>query len=168
MSKTIATISRYSGMQISHFEGWSIILFRSGSKALCRLLLKVKAGTQPGGVQESRTGAVCCASHLRSTPMSWWRRSSSWRSAVMCRLCVRVLIWDYPMIFNTERELPPIYGLSWKPHRRVRVRYDNTHPVAGSHHQEVVARRVLWRSRSDLTSLGHLRSQAGRCETQGG
>jgi hypothetical protein len=58
------------------------------------------------------------------------------------------------MIFNTERELPPIYGLSWKPHPRVRVRYDNTHPVAGSHHQEVVARRVLWRSRSDLTSAG--------------
>ncbi len=34
------------------------------------------------------------------------------------------------MLFDTERELPPIYGLSWKPHRRVRVRYDNTHPVS--------------------------------------
>jgi phospholipase D1/2 len=52
---------------ISRFEGWSIILFGSDSKALCRLPFsrKVKAGTQRGGVQGSRTGAVCCASHLR-------------------------------------------------------------------------------------------------------
>lgn len=72
----------------------------------------------------------------------------------MCRLCVRVLIWDYPMIFDTERELPPIYGLSWKPHRRVRVRYDNTHPVAGSHHQRVVVidDRVAFCGDLDLTS----------------
>lgn len=53
-------------------------------------------------------------------------------------LDVRILIWDYPMIFGTEREFPPLYGLGWKPHRRVRLRYDNTHPVAGSHHQKVV------------------------------
>src|SRR5215470_12580284 len=54
------------------------------------------------------------------------------------RLEVRVLIWDYPMIFGTDREFPPIYGLGWTPHRRVRVRYDNTHPFTGSHHQKVV------------------------------
>lgn len=51
---------------------------------------------------------------------------------------VRVLIWDYPMIFGTDREFPSVYGLGWKPHRRVRVRYDNTHPVTGSHHQKVM------------------------------
>jgi phosphatidylserine/phosphatidylglycerophosphate/cardiolipin synthase-like enzyme/uncharacterized membrane protein YdjX (TVP38/TMEM64 family) len=53
-------------------------------------------------------------------------------------LDVRVLIWDYPMIFGTDREFPSVYGLGWKPHRRIRVRYDNTHPVAGCHHQKVV------------------------------
>jgi phosphatidylserine/phosphatidylglycerophosphate/cardiolipin synthase-like enzyme/uncharacterized membrane protein YdjX (TVP38/TMEM64 family) len=53
-------------------------------------------------------------------------------------LDVRVLIWDYPMVFGTEREFPPVYGLGWKPHRRVRIRYDNTHPVAGCHHQKIV------------------------------
>jgi len=51
---------------------------------------------------------------------------------------VRVLIWDYPMIFGTDREFPSVYGLGWKPHRHVRVRYDNTHPVTGSHHQKLV------------------------------
>jgi len=54
------------------------------------------------------------------------------------RLQVRVLIWDYPMIFGTDREFPPIYGLGWTPHRRVKVRYDNTHPVAACHHQKIV------------------------------
>ena len=53
-------------------------------------------------------------------------------------LNVYVLDWDYPMIFGTDREFPPMYGLGWKPRRRVHLRYDNTHPVASSHHQKVV------------------------------
>ncbi|HEY6644761.1 VTT domain-containing protein [Povalibacter sp.] len=51
---------------------------------------------------------------------------------------IHILIWDYPMIFGMDREWAPIYGLGWKPHRRVHFRYDNTHPVGGSHHQKVV------------------------------
>src|SRR5258706_3061041 len=53
-------------------------------------------------------------------------------------LQIHILDWDYPMIFGTDREFPPIYGMSWKPHRRVHFRYDNTHPTAGSHHQKIV------------------------------
>jgi phospholipase D1/2 len=53
-------------------------------------------------------------------------------------LKVHVLDWDYPMLYGTDREIPPIYGLGWKPHRRVQVTYDNTHPVGGSHHQKIV------------------------------
>lgn len=53
-------------------------------------------------------------------------------------LQVHVLIWDYPMIFGIDRELPPHYGFGWSPRRRVRFRYDNTHPLAGSHHQKIV------------------------------
>jgi phosphatidylserine/phosphatidylglycerophosphate/cardiolipin synthase-like enzyme/uncharacterized membrane protein YdjX (TVP38/TMEM64 family) len=69
-------------------------------------------------------------------------------------LDVRVLIWDYPMIFATDREFPPIYGLGWKPHRRVRIRYDNTQPVAGSHHQKVVVidDRIAFCGGLDLTA----------------
>jgi len=51
---------------------------------------------------------------------------------------IHVLIWDYPMIFGLDREWAPIIGLGWKPRRRVHFRYDNTHPVGGSHHQKLV------------------------------
>src|SRR5436190_1815227 len=53
-------------------------------------------------------------------------------------LQVHVLNWDYPMVFGTDREFPPLYGFGWTPARRVHLRYDDTHPVAGSHHQKVV------------------------------
>lgn len=53
-------------------------------------------------------------------------------------LQIHILIWDYPMIFGLDREWAPLYGLGWKPHRRVHLRYDNTHPVGGSHHQKIV------------------------------
>jgi len=53
-------------------------------------------------------------------------------------LHVNVLNWDYPMVFGADREFPPLYGFGWKPSRRVRLRYDDTHPVAGSQHQKVV------------------------------
>jgi phosphatidylserine/phosphatidylglycerophosphate/cardiolipin synthase-like enzyme/uncharacterized membrane protein YdjX (TVP38/TMEM64 family) len=53
-------------------------------------------------------------------------------------LDIHILIWDYPVIFGIDREWAPIYGLGWKPRRRVHFRYDNTHPVGGSHHQKMV------------------------------
>ena len=53
-------------------------------------------------------------------------------------LHVHILNWDYPMVFGTDREFPPLYGFGWTPARRVHLRYDDTHPVAGSHHQKVV------------------------------
>jgi phosphatidylserine/phosphatidylglycerophosphate/cardiolipin synthase-like enzyme/uncharacterized membrane protein YdjX (TVP38/TMEM64 family) len=53
------------------------------------------------------------------------------------QLEVRVLDWDYPLIYGLEREIPPVYGLGWKPHRRVHIRYDGTHPVAASQHQKI-------------------------------
>jgi phosphatidylserine/phosphatidylglycerophosphate/cardiolipin synthase-like enzyme/uncharacterized membrane protein YdjX (TVP38/TMEM64 family) len=54
-------------------------------------------------------------------------------------LHIYVLNWDYPMVFSGGRELRPIYGLGWTPHRRVHIRYDNTHPTGGSQHQKIVA-----------------------------
>lgn len=53
-------------------------------------------------------------------------------------LAIRILNWDYPMAFGTDRELRPLYGFGWTPARRVHLRYDDTHPFAGSHHQKVV------------------------------
>lgn len=54
------------------------------------------------------------------------------------RLEVNILIWDYPMVFGFDREWAPIYGLGWKPRRRIHFRYDNTQPIGASHHQKVV------------------------------
>ena len=70
------------------------------------------------------------------------------------RLHVRILDWDYPMIFGKGREIPPIYGITWKPHRRIDFRYDDTHPMAGSHHQKVVVidDRIAFAGGLDLTS----------------
>src|SRR5262245_3252739 len=54
------------------------------------------------------------------------------------RLDIRVLTWDYPVLFSKGRELSPIYGLGWRPHRRVRLRYDDHYPVGASQHQKLV------------------------------
>lgn len=53
-------------------------------------------------------------------------------------LQIRILNWDCPMAFGTDRELCPLYGFGWTPAGRVHMRYDDTHPFAGSQHQKVV------------------------------
>lgn len=70
------------------------------------------------------------------------------------KLHIHVLEWDYPVIFGIDRELSPLYGLTWKPHRRVHFRFDDTHPLAGSHHQKIVVidDRVAFVGGLDLTS----------------
>jgi len=69
-------------------------------------------------------------------------------------LHIRILDWDFPLLFATDRELPPIYGLGWKPHRRVHFRYDATHPLAGSQHQKiaVVDDQIAFVGGLDLTA----------------
>ncbi len=90
----------------------------------------------------SSAGAVTLGDFLNA--LTWRQR----------RLQIRVLIWDYPMIFGLDREFPPLYGLGWRPRRRVHVRYDNTQPVGASHHQKVVVidDRVAFCGGLDLTS----------------
>ena len=53
-------------------------------------------------------------------------------------LRIYILDWDYPMVYGHDREFPPIYGLTWKPHKHIAFRFDDTHPLAGSHHQKIV------------------------------
>jgi phosphatidylserine/phosphatidylglycerophosphate/cardiolipin synthase-like enzyme/uncharacterized membrane protein YdjX (TVP38/TMEM64 family) len=52
-------------------------------------------------------------------------------------LHVRILNWDYPAVFGTDRETRPLYGFGWEPHRHVHLRYDDSHPFAGSQHQKI-------------------------------
>ena len=69
-------------------------------------------------------------------------------------LRIRILDWDYPMVFGTDREIPPTLGLTWKPHRHIDFRFDDTHPVAGSHHQKIVVvdGRLAFSGGLDLTN----------------
>lgn len=70
------------------------------------------------------------------------------------RLKIHILDWDYPMVFGTEREFPPHFGFTWKPHRRVKMRYDNMHPLGASHHQKIVVidNKVAFVGGIDLTT----------------
>jgi phospholipase D1/2 len=54
------------------------------------------------------------------------------------RLRVKILDWDFPIVYGGDREYSPIFGLQWEPHRHIQFRFDDTHPVAGSHHQKIV------------------------------
>jgi phosphatidylserine/phosphatidylglycerophosphate/cardiolipin synthase-like enzyme/uncharacterized membrane protein YdjX (TVP38/TMEM64 family) len=72
------------------------------------------------------------------------------------QLRIRILDWDYPMVYGTDRDTPPTaLGLaSWEPHRRIDFRFDDTHPLAGSHHQKIVLidDRVAFSGGLDLTN----------------
>jgi phospholipase D1/2 len=54
------------------------------------------------------------------------------------RLEVRILTWDFPVLFAAGRELSPIYGLGWKPGPRVRLVYDDHYPIGACQHQKIV------------------------------
>jgi phospholipase D1/2 len=73
---------------------------------------------------------------------------------------IRVLIWDYPMIFSKGRELSPIYGFGWRPHRRVKVRYDDHYPIGASQHQKIVV------IDGELAFCGGLDLTRGRWDTR--
>ena len=55
-------------------------------------------------------------------------------------LHIYVLDWDFPMIYAKDREAPAALrlGWGWKPHERVHLEFDNTHPTGASHHQKIV------------------------------
>jgi len=53
-------------------------------------------------------------------------------------LHVRVLLWDFAVLYAFEREPLPSYSLRAKAGDRVHVEFDGTIPFGGSHHQKVV------------------------------
>jgi phospholipase D1/2 len=53
------------------------------------------------------------------------------------RLRIHILSWDFPLIYVTDREFAPIFGLPWHRHRRIHFRYDNHFPLGGSQHQKI-------------------------------
>lgn len=53
-------------------------------------------------------------------------------------LCVRLLNWDYSLLFALEREMLPHIGFGAIRHPRVHYRLDDEHPLGASQHQKVV------------------------------
>ncbi len=53
-------------------------------------------------------------------------------------LRIRILVWDFPMIYAMGRETPPLFGLGWQPRHRIQLRYDRNFPVGASQHQKIV------------------------------
>lgn len=53
-------------------------------------------------------------------------------------LKIHILDWDFPMIYAMDREIPPIFGLGWRPRHRIQLRFDRHFPTSGSQHQKVV------------------------------
>jgi phospholipase D1/2 len=54
------------------------------------------------------------------------------------RLRVRILAWDYAMIYALEREMLPLVRFEARSHPRIRFHLDDSHPVGASHHQKLV------------------------------
>jgi len=69
-------------------------------------------------------------------------------------LQVRILDWDYAMLYVAHRELPPPYATGWHRHRRLHIAFDGDHPLGGSQHQKIVVvdDRVAFVGGLDLTS----------------
>jgi phosphatidylserine/phosphatidylglycerophosphate/cardiolipin synthase-like enzyme/uncharacterized membrane protein YdjX (TVP38/TMEM64 family) len=53
-------------------------------------------------------------------------------------LTVRLLLWDYSVLYALERELLPTLSLRWSTPRRVEFCLDDTVPPGASHHQKLV------------------------------
>ena len=53
-------------------------------------------------------------------------------------LRVRLLLWDYSMVFALERELTPIVSFLWKTPPGIEICLDDMLPIGASHHQKIV------------------------------
>jgi len=54
------------------------------------------------------------------------------------QLEVRVLCWDYSVIYALEREAFQRVRLGWSAHERLHFAFDDRHPPGASHHQKIV------------------------------
>jgi len=54
------------------------------------------------------------------------------------RLKIGVLLWDFAMLYATEREFMPTYALQWSTPSNVDFCLDNAIPIGSSQHQKIV------------------------------
>ncbi|CAA0096637.1 Cardiolipin synthase [Starkeya nomas] len=53
-------------------------------------------------------------------------------------LRIRLLLWDYSVVFAFERELTPLYSFLWATPPQIELCLDDTLPIGASHHQKIV------------------------------
>lgn len=53
-------------------------------------------------------------------------------------LSIKLLLWDYSMLYALEREMLPELALGWNTPRQVEICLDDTIPFGSSHHQKIV------------------------------
>ncbi|MCJ8143350.1 VTT domain-containing protein [Ancylobacter sp. A5.8] len=54
------------------------------------------------------------------------------------RLRIRLLLWDYSMVFALQRELAPIVSFLWRTPAQIEICLDDVLPIGASHHQKLV------------------------------
>ena len=69
-------------------------------------------------------------------------------------LRVRLLLWDYSLIYALERELAPFYSFNWRTPRQIEICMDDSAPFGGSQHQKLVVidNRIAFCGGLDITS----------------
>ncbi len=70
------------------------------------------------------------------------------------RLHIRILIWDFSVIYALERESLTRLKLQWSGLERLHFQFDDHHPLGGSHHQKIVTvdDRIAFVGGIDLTA----------------
>jgi len=53
-------------------------------------------------------------------------------------LSVRVLLWDFPILYAADRQMLPAWRQDWNPNPRMSLRLDGTGPVEAAHHEKIV------------------------------
>ena len=54
------------------------------------------------------------------------------------QLACHVLTWDYAALYALERDPLARWRLGWQMPKQVRFRFDDRHPIGGSHHQKII------------------------------
>ncbi|MFD2031953.1 hypothetical protein ACFSKM_19615 [Ancylobacter dichloromethanicus] len=82
------------------------------------------------------------------------------------RLRIRLLLWDYSVMFALERELTPVFSFLWATPKQIELCLDDALPLGASHHQKIVViddlACLFRRARPHRPALGHVRPPARR------
>ncbi len=59
-------------------------------------------------------------------------------TAARPELDVSILLWDFPLMYASDRELMPAWRQDWNPHPRMRLRLDGSGPIEAAQHEKLI------------------------------